>query len=943
MYPRAILLMAFENLNFKGKWRDYQSRVLLELGEMIDNQHLHIVAAPGAGKTILGIEVMKRLGQPAVVVAPTITIRDQWVSRLVSMFLEQESLPEWVSIDIRKPKLLTVTTYQSLYSAFTRMADDNSGVDLPEDAKLGDAEERENRIKQDCLNHILGLLRKKGAKTIVLDEAHHLRNEWWKALTELKAGLEDPVILSLTATPPYDVEFSEWQRYEELCGPMDVEISVPELVRSNDLCPHQDFVHLSVPSEIELQKLAEFKDGVSVFFEKLRVNTQLRDGLLKYNWILYPQEHAEEILEDPSFYSSIIVLLNSMGVELSSVALGILGVGQAKIPEASPEWLETFLNGMIFAKRTSFSHMEGEIKSIEKELRKAGAIEKRRVTLTNNKTMQGLLSGSLGKLNSIASIARFEADKLGDQLRMVILTDFIRKESMLENSPSDKSQLTKVGVVPIFEKLRSSGIEKDRLCVLTGSLVIVPRSLTDEFVEVCLSEGIEGGKISSKPLVYDHDFSSVDISGKDASKIVHCVTRMFNDGKIRIVVGTQSLLGEGWDAPTLNTLVLASNVGSYMLSNQIRGRAIRKDPQRPEKIANIWHLVTLDLESVWEYIKRIVFEQSDRNENFSLFDPIPYDLGSDLRSIMRRFRSFASPSFTVPVQIENGFSRMGLDKELLELGKGPKRYSGGSENRVEDINRRTFLRAGNRGDTADRWKNALLGPDARMHPQVASTGGVRIFVFANTLKVLFYGAAIAWVGTFLNFVATNKRGAIFPILIGALIGAVYSVPRIYRFIKLWIRNGSVEGSVHQVAQAVLNTLCDQKIINTPARNIRVMTKMIPGGYAVCRLEGAKTPEEQIFTETLQEALGAVHNHRYIILRSEFRWLFRPVDYHPVPVIFASKKSGAEAYAKHWKNLVGDDRLVFTRNEEGRAILLKARTQSLASSFIRKSDIRSIWE
>lgn len=939
--------MAFENLDFKGRWRDYQSRVLLELDGMIDNQHLHIVAAPGAGKTVLGIEVMRRLGHPAVVVAPTITIRDQWISRLTSMFLQQEDFPAWVSTDIRKPKFLTVTTYQSLHSAFARMTDDSVNGDLLEnDEGVADEEESATKISRDCLNHILGLLRKRGTRTIVLDEAHHLRNEWWKALTELKAGLENPVILSLTATPPYDVEFLEWQRYEELCGPMDVEISVPELVRSNDLCPHQDFIHLSVPSEIELQKLGEFKDGVLAFFERLRGNAQLRDGLLRHDWILRPQEHAGQILEDPSFYSSIVILLNSLGVEISPKALGVLGVDKVKIPEMNPQWLETFLNGLIFAKRASFFHLESEIKNIEKELRKTGAIEKRRVILTNNKTMQGLLSSSLGKLQSIVEIARFESDKLGDQLRMVILTDFIRKEAMgrEESSFDGKAHLVKAGVIPIFEKLRSSGIEKDRLCVLTGSLVILPRELTEEFTEICLSEGIENNKISHKPLVYDHNFSSVDISGKDSSKIVHCITRMFNEGKIRIVVGTQALLGEGWDAPTLNTLVLASNVGSYMLSNQIRGRAIRKDPQRPEKIANIWHLVTLDLESVWEHIKRVFFGQSDRNETFSLFDPIPHDLGSDLRTIMRRFRSFAAPSFTIPLQIENGFSRMGLDSELLTLGRRSKRYSGGAEVRVQEINQRTFLRAGNRRDTAERWGRALLGSDARMHPQVSSTGGPRVFIFANTLKVLFFSAVAATLHAFFSVGGGGGgRQSGFLFFIGLIVAGVFGGPRIYKFIRLWISNGSIEGSVHQVAQTVLNTLGEQKIISTPVKNIRVMTKSIPGGYAVCRIEGAKTPEEQIFTETLQEALGAVHNHRYIILRSESKWLFKTVDYHPVPAIFASKKSGAEAYAKHWKNLVGEDRLVFTRNEEGRAILLKARTQSLASNFVRKSDIRSIWE
>jgi hypothetical protein len=38
-----------------------------------------------------------------------------------------------------------------------------------------------------------------------------------------------------------DVSPFEWQRYEELCGPVDAEVSVPELVLEGDLCPHQDY------------------------------------------------------------------------------------------------------------------------------------------------------------------------------------------------------------------------------------------------------------------------------------------------------------------------------------------------------------------------------------------------------------------------------------------------------------------------------------------------------------------------------------------------------------------------------------------------------------------------------------------------------------------------------------------------------------------------------
>ena len=40
-------------LSFKGKWREYQERVLKESDSYLEDGKIHIVAAPGAGKTTL--------------------------------------------------------------------------------------------------------------------------------------------------------------------------------------------------------------------------------------------------------------------------------------------------------------------------------------------------------------------------------------------------------------------------------------------------------------------------------------------------------------------------------------------------------------------------------------------------------------------------------------------------------------------------------------------------------------------------------------------------------------------------------------------------------------------------------------------------------------------------------------------------------------------------
>ena len=64
-------------LQFKGTWRDYQERVLSNSGKYLADGKLHIVAAPGSGKTTLGIELIRRLGESCLILSPSITIRQQ--------------------------------------------------------------------------------------------------------------------------------------------------------------------------------------------------------------------------------------------------------------------------------------------------------------------------------------------------------------------------------------------------------------------------------------------------------------------------------------------------------------------------------------------------------------------------------------------------------------------------------------------------------------------------------------------------------------------------------------------------------------------------------------------------------------------------------------------------------------------------------------------------
>ena len=219
----------FLKVHFRGKFRDYQQRVLENSKKHLKDGKVNIVAAPGSGKTVLGLELICRLGSPCIILSPTTAIREQWGERLIELFLDNaEDFSLVFSNDLHKIKLINSVTYQALYSAIEKVSasteDDNDCSDID----------------------IFATMRKFGIKTVCLDEAHHLKNEWQKALEKFISKLDKDIkIISLTSTPPYDAEVAEWNRYLNVCGEIDEEIFVPELVSQNTLCPHQDYVYFT--------------------------------------------------------------------------------------------------------------------------------------------------------------------------------------------------------------------------------------------------------------------------------------------------------------------------------------------------------------------------------------------------------------------------------------------------------------------------------------------------------------------------------------------------------------------------------------------------------------------------------------------------------------------------------------------------------------------------
>jgi hypothetical protein len=134
-------------------------------------------------------------------------------------------------------------------------------------------------------------------------------------------------------------------------------------------------------------------------------------------------------------------------------------------------------------------------------------------------------------------------------------------------------------------------------------------------------------------------------------------------------------------------------------------------------------------------------------------------------------------------------------------------------------------------------------------------------------------------------------------------------------------------------------------------------EMPAGGYEVF-LDQATPEDSATFAQAFRQMLGPLGDARYLIERDSTslrNLVYRPLwllvrkalgleedlkAYHRVPDVLASRRERAETLAHYWQHYVGGGRLIYTRTEGGRRILLKARAQQRGQ--IRRTALE-IWQ
>jgi len=806
---------------------------------------------------VLGLELIRRQNAPCIILSPTTAIRQQWGERFKELFLAPgQDFDALFSHDLHTVKLLNSVTYQALYTAIEKKSDED-----------GD---------EDCSDlDIFKLMRSYGVKTICLDEAHHLKNEWQKALEKFIKALDSNItVISLTATPPYDSGSDEWARYQAVCGEIDQEIFVPELVGQNTLCPHQDYVYFNFPTQEELAIWAEHKANAEqavVALSQLPVFSDLCARLNQSQDLGFAKE-----------YVSVFVLLEHFGLAVEKSVMKRLAF-RTKLPEFSMEQAETALQFLLGGELLS----EEEQEAVKQVLNAHSVYNKRRVELVLTDKLKRALLSSVGKLNSITDIVRSEAAAMGENLRMLVLTDYIKKETLSKAVEAESFQ--SVNVVSIFETIRRVGTGA-KIGVLSGTLVILPKSIDLSDIKH-RSEDIPGT-----------DYCTVDIPGP-THRAVNYVGDLFTSGKLQILIGTKSLLGEGWDSPCINTLILASFVGSYVLSNQMRGRAIRINKKDPNKVANIWHLVTVEPEYLFQ---EGTLKQTAAKITYNKNVLTSYDLDV----LKRRFDAFMGPNYTTGT-IESGMDRITAIQAPYD------------EKGIETINDNMLALSAQRTVVAEQWKNQVLDTNfsvsvqtkapKRVQLPIPASGGISAFLGGASGVLLALGGAHQLISGNIGFA------------IGLAVAAFSVAKPALPSIRSLFSHSSPEKSVRSIGRAVFQTLRECGFIESDAKV--TVCEDADGGCVSLLLQNATTREENVFHKAMAEILSPMEDPRYILISKDRKGKYNYRLSFACPAILSKKKEHAQLLAKNLSSTAGKFEAVYTQREDGRQLLLQCRQES----------------
>lgn len=925
-------------VTFSGvQFRPYQLQALdaLDRGWAGGRKRAWVVLPPGSGKTLVGLEAARKLGRRTVVFVPNTAIQGQWAVHCGTAGTSRDLAHE-----------VNVLTYQSL-AVF------DADQETDEEGRERDLMQRLHGNGQE----LIAALQSAGPLTLVLDECHHLLDVWGRLLAEVLDRLPDARVIGLTATPPGSLTPETVKLVDALFGEPILGASIPALVRQGYLAPFTELAWLTQPTAVErsyvrgeAERFAELTtDLLTPGFAAVGFLEWLDARLVARTTRTGPEGEPinwDHIARDEPAVADAALRFHHAG--LLALPDGARLREEHLHPPTAEDWVallnDYVRNCLLPSDRPedaeAYNAIRSALPSVGYQLTKRGIRSAR-------SPVDRVLARSAAKTYGGVEIIAAESSALGQRLRCLVLCDHERAGATLPARLRDVLDTEAGSAWQMLENLVADPrTRKLGPMLVTGKTVAAAEETAWLFAGEDLTVEPVGGGIAL-------------ITGAWSSRTwVPRVTTFFEEGQCQVLVGTRALLGEGWDARGVNTLIDLTTATTPTSVVQTRGRALRIDPDWPEKTANTWTVVCV----TGHHPKGAAdWGRFVRKHHGYLVATAHGEIVSGVAHVDPTFSPYAPPDVRTfdavnAVMLARAGDRAAI-REAWRLGSSFR------DELVHTVRIRSPVRAIPSVPVSGRPAPPAVLPSARCAQPLPSTWSDGP---ADPVEIMWTAGIGTGVVSLLGMLGRLVHGTADPTpwliptvgLLALVLGAGWQL-MVWRPQAQAAERLDELGSgppLERFAYAVADALNAAGLSPLGASAVTALPE--PDGSYRFALSQVDTATSQLFAEALDEVLSPLTSPRYVIPRYVVRarfgrerqrraraWLrdrAQPdsVVFHAVPSLFGQNRERVNAFEWAWNTWVSHGAAVFATSPEGAGVMATHRGES---PFAATTLLRVAWD
>lgn len=759
---------------------------------------------------------------------------------------------------------------------------------------------------------------------VVLDEAHHLLEAWGSLLVETLAHLGNASVVALTGTPRGGVGGEQRLALTTYFGSTAYEASTVDLVRQGDLAPYAELAWFTTPTEAEVTWMGEAPLRLAELGALLDApgfgTTSLREWLRKR--FVTPTRSWRRRVSWSSLAAADPAVANALLRHAHAGEVDLPGGARLRREHRRPPTLEDRMllvdDWLRRCVAPSDDPRDAEVLAVmRRTLPAVGWVWTRHGVRRGREMADRVLARSEAKSVACVEILHHTVGVLGPRMRTLVLTD--------HESASSTVPMTLRGVID--GKAGSAWAVLDELThdratdllhpvLVTGRTVAgTPGTMTDLASFVAERDPDLGATLRVEPVpLASAEAGRVPLArlvGErrpdgclpwQAHRWIGEVTAYLTAGRTQVLVGTRSVLGEGWDARCVTGIIDLTTPTTHQSAVQVRGRSLRTDPAWPEKVAVNWTPVC-------------VAEGHPSG-------------AQDWDRLVAKLEGYVAPH-----------AAGGLD-----VGHGclwwPQPFDGAAPpvSRFAELNAAAMRRATDLEAVRDAWS---VGEPTGVGRRRASDGALRGFVTHRTVELPPPGTVVEprrppEMPDLPRVRLTSSSGLADVVDLARGIAHRRSDRRLYgEDLLAHARRGP---GLQHVVGAVADALLELGLTNVPAEDVELAISS-DGSYAPI-LRGAGPSEEDVFSTALAEAVGPLEDARFVVsvpllspppergdsrsvLRAARRGQVTPDDeaWFAVPSVVGDDADRAATYAACWARWTGGrDVAVATATPEGAGVL-----------------------